>query len=120
MSLSLKQRKFTEMIGRFIIAATGMNYELTLGHAWRDTETQKRLVERGLSWTMKSKHLDRLAVDFNLFIAGNYIREDAELWRPLGELWERLGGYWGGRMGLERKDYEKVIGKDPGHFAYEE
>ncbi len=117
MKLSEKQRDFTCMVARLIIWAYGRDLELTFGHVWRDSETQRRLVEMKLSKTMKSKHCDRLAVDFNLFIDGKYIG-DAEEYRLLGQYWESLGGRWGGRFGLEEKDYDKKVGWDPGHFEY--
>ena len=82
--------------------------ELTFGHVWRDTYTQKHLVEKGLSKTMDSKHLEKLAVDFNLFIEGTYITDIAR-YKPLGEYWKLLGGRWGG-------DFEGF--PDAGHFEY--
>jgi len=44
-----------------------------------------------------SLHRDRLAVDFNLFRDGVYLR-GTEDYRPLGEVWEAMGGSWGGRF----------------------
>jgi len=95
--LSEKQRKFTIMIGKLIAWGYVRGYELTFGHAWRDEETQRRMVEKGLSKTMYSKHRNRLAVDFNLFIDGEYVT-GAYSYTPLGERWEMLGGHWGGRF----------------------
>ena len=97
MTLSEKQRKFTAMIGILIRWASDRQYGLTFGHAWRDTETQRRLVEQKLSKTMQSKHCDRLAIDFNLFIGGNYVTK-TEDYKPLGEYWKSLDpqNRWGG------------------------
>ncbi|ELR1854532.1 M15 family metallopeptidase, partial [Escherichia coli O22:H8] len=44
-----------------------------------------------------SLHTLRLAVDFNLFINGEY-QTDTDAYRPLGEYWESIGGTWGGRF----------------------
>ncbi|MBB9356801.1 M15 family metallopeptidase, partial [Escherichia coli] len=44
-----------------------------------------------------SLHTLRLAVDFNLFINGEY-QADTDAYRPLGEYWESIGGTWGGRF----------------------
>ena len=120
MSLSEKQRKFTIMVGNFLFWAHAQGYELTFGHAWRDEETQARMVEKGASKTMNSKHRDRLAVDFNLFINGKYIT-DKEAYRPLGEYWESIapGNKWGGRFGVKKEDYATKIGWDAGHFQYD-
>ncbi len=117
MRLSEKQRKFTLMVADLIYFAESKGYGLTFGHAWRDIETQRRLVEKGASKTMRSKHLDRLAVDFNLFINGAYVQK-REYWRPLGEFWESIGGRWGGRFGVRPEDYDHKVGWDPGHFEY--
>ncbi len=117
MSLSKRQRIFTLMVADLIGYAYSRGYELTFGHAWRDRETQRRLVELGLSKTMDSKHCQRLAVDFNLFIDGRYVT-DKEAYRPLGEKWEALGGRWGGRFGLRPEEYDSKVGWDAGHFEY--
>ena len=87
MRLSEKQMIFTKNIGYLISEADCLGIGLTFGHAWRDKETQRRLVDRKLSKTMKSKHLDRLAVDFNFFINGKltYKKEDIQV---LGDYWE--------------------------------
>lgn len=120
MSLSAKQRKFTKMVGEFIGEAYKIEgYSLTLGHVWRSNEEQTRLVAEGMSKTTKSKHLDRLAIDTNLFINGKYVT-DRDAYRPLGEIWEKMGGTWGGRFGVKDEDYDTKVGWDPGHFEYKE
>ena len=108
-TLSQEQREFTYMIAKFIEWAYSKGYELTFGHAWRDAETQARMVRLGLSKTLQSKHCDRLAVDFNLFIEGKYT-DNPDDYLPLGKYWtETLGGGWGG-------DFKNF--KDAGHFEY--
>lgn len=119
MSLSDKQSEFALMVAVLIQAAHQMGLSLTFGHAWRDSETQKRLVAQGLSKTENSKHLDRLAVDFNLFKDGKYITDKNE-YRPLGELWEKIGGRWGGRFGLKPEEYDTTIGWDSSHFEWKD
>ena len=99
MSLSKEQRAFTKDIASLIAYADMIGIELTFGHAYRDLETQKRLVAKGLSKTLNSYHLKRLAVDFNFFIDGKltYKKEDV---KELGIFWESLnpknrwGGFW--------------------------
>lgn len=117
MKLSVKQQKFTSMVGKLIAYADRQGIGLTMGNVWRSPEEQERLVKEKKSKTLKSKHLDRLAVDFSMFICGTLI-EDAEDYRVLGNYWESLGGRWGGRFGVERKDYDTKIGWDAGHFEY--
>lgn len=114
MKLSEKQMKFTVMVGKLIAYATELNIGLTMGHAWRDTETQKKLFEQGRSKTMKSKHLDKLAIDLNVFIDkgnGRVWSTKTEDYQTLGEYWKHLGGRWGGDF----------IGfTDAGHFEYDD
>lgn len=119
MRLSEKQRKFTLLIARLIKWAYEEGYELTIGHVWRDTETQRRLVDAGLSKTMKSAHLDRLAMDFNLYIDGKYT-DNSEDYLKIGLRAELIGLEWGGRYGVDEKDYGTKIGWDAGHVQWKE
>jgi len=93
------QSEFVRMVGKLIDFATANGYELTFGDAYRDTRCPYGAV--------KSKHHDRLAVDFNLFIDGKYC-QSTESHRPLGEYWESIGGRWGGRF------------RDGNHYEYKE
>lgn len=97
MSLSTQQQIFTQNIGKLIEWATCNEYGLTFGHAWRSPEEQQRLVDEGKSQTMNSKHLKRLAVDFNVFINGK-LTWDWHKIKPLGDYWESLhkDNRWGG------------------------
>ena len=99
MSLSAKQRIFTRNIGCLIEYAYHIDMELTFGHAWRSIEEQKRLKAEGKSMTLKSKHLDRLAVDFNFFINGKLTYDKHKI-AVLGEYWESLhpDNRWGGNF----------------------
>ncbi|EFA6279759.1 M15 family metallopeptidase [Escherichia coli] len=96
MKLSEKQQLFTVMIGRLILFAEQQGYGLTFGEAWRTPEQAKLNASKG-SGIINSLHCQRLAVDFNLFINGEY-QSTTEAYRPLGEYWESLGGTWGGRF----------------------
>jgi hypothetical protein len=98
MTLGEQQAQFTRMIGALINRATELGYDLTFGDAWA-TDGHKE----------DSFHYKRLAVDFNLFIDGEYQRNTiAHL--PLGEYWESIGGTWGGRFGR----------KDGNHYSFGE
>ena len=111
MKLSEKQRIFTRNIARLIEYAYDTGIELTFGEAYRTIDQQwlyyngyeirgRELVKaKKRSWTMQSKHLDRLAVDFNFFIDGE-LTYDKDILYQLGEYWESLnennewGGFW--------------------------
>lgn len=99
MKLSEHQQKFTSDIAMLIVFANTQEIELTFGDAYRSKYQQKEYIRTGKSKTMNSKHLKRLAVDFNFFINGKltYSKKKIEV---LGEYWEILdtlnkwGGHW--------------------------
>ncbi|AOM42235.1 M15 family metallopeptidase [Xenorhabdus hominickii] len=96
MTLSEKQQVFAVQVARLILWAEERGYRVTFGEAYRTPEQAKRNVQKGTG-IANSLHTQRLAVDLNLFIRGEYqTRSDAYL--PLGEYWETLGGTWGGRF----------------------
>lgn len=105
MTLGEKQRLFTKMVGALIKWANDHGYELTFGEAWRTPEMAKLYAQQGKG-IANSLHVDRLAVDFNLFKDGKYL-DKTEDHRPLGEYWESIGGSWGGRF------------KDGNHYSLE-
>ena len=115
MRLSEKQREFTYHVSCLIQYAYDIcGIELTFGEAHRTFsqvllnyfgyEVQKggvlgiKLVKgRKLSRTLRSKHQDRLAIDFNYFIDGKLTYEFDKV-KVLGDYWESLhpDNVWGG------------------------
>jgi len=101
MKLSDHQQLFTRNIAKLISYAHLMGFGLSFGHAWRSPEEQQRLFDQGLSRTHASQHLSRLAVDFNVFLAGRLCLEWSTI-KILGDYWESLhpdnrwGGDWNG------------------------
>ncbi|EOV4132889.1 M15 family metallopeptidase, partial [Yersinia enterocolitica] len=89
-------QQFTTMVARLITYASEQGYGLTFGEAWRTPEQARLNAQKG-SGIANSLHCQRLAVDFNLFIDGEY-QTRTEAYRPLGEFWESIGGAWGGRF----------------------
>ncbi|KKZ17976.1 phage-like protein [Serratia marcescens] len=96
MTLSEKQQLFTVMIAQLIYWADERGYRLTFGEAYRTPEQAARNAKTGAG-IANSLHTLRLAVDFNLFINGQY-QTQSEAYLPLGEFWESIGGSWGGRF----------------------
>lgn len=96
MTLSEKQALFTVMIAKLIFWADEHGYRLTFGEAYR-TPKQAELNAQSGKGIANSLHIQRLAVDFNLFINGVY-QTTTDAHRPLGEYWESIGGTWGGRF----------------------
>lgn len=96
MTLSEKQQLFTVMIAQLIYWADERGYRLTFGEAYRTPEQAAHNAKTGAG-IANSLHTQRLAVDFNLFINGQY-QTQTEAYLPLGEFWESIGGSWGGRF----------------------
>ena len=117
MSLSQRQQTFSIMVANLILYALQEGYGLTFGEAYRTKDQQALYFKSGHSRVKYSKHQDRLAVDFNLFIDGKYVT-DKEQYRKIGEYWESDGGRWGGRFGVKKEDYDTEIGWDAGHFEF--
>lgn len=114
--LSERQMEFSGKLTVFLMwIFTHRNWGVTFGEVWRPDEMQEIYWKQGKTKLRYSKHQKRLAVDLNLFIDGWYVTSP-EAYRPLGEFWESLGGRWGGRFGVERKDYDMKIGWDSNHF----
>lgn len=97
MTLGQKQRVFTQMVGQLIAFAYDRGYELSFGDAYRDPRAFGAVGVKGGYGSAVSLHKERLAVDFNLFRAGEY-RTGTDAYRELGEYWESIGGAWGGRF----------------------
>lgn len=99
MSLGDKQRLFTLLIAKLIIWSYEHGYELTLGDAYRDPRSHGAFGVRGVYGRSTSNHKRRLAIDFNLFIDGEY-QKTSEAYAAMGEYWESLHSLcsWGGRF----------------------
>lgn len=121
MTLQQQQFIFTENILKLISEAYKRGFKVTFGEAFRPFELHllylygKTVVEtphgfleledsKKKAWTKTSKHLKRLAIDFNFFIKNDNSYEltyDQKLLEPLGVFWESLdennkwGGFWG-------------------------
>ena len=94
------QTEFAVCIARLILYAEGMGYSLTFGDAYRDP--------RVTYGHPNSSHRKRLAVDFNLFMDGDWLHV-TESHRFLGEKWKLLHplARWGGDF------------RDGNHYSFE-
>lgn len=94
-----KQWEFLKDISMLIRKAEDMGIVLTAGEAYRTAYQQEHYVKTGRSKTMHSRHLNRLAMDFNFFIDGKLTYDSNHpLINELGNYWESLGdtNKWGG------------------------
>ncbi len=98
MKLSDHQWEFLKDLAALILWAENCGYKLTGGDLYRSESTQARLVESGLSRTMRSQHRKKLAIDLNLFIDGTY-QQSTDAYLLIGLFWESLSSLnvWGGR-----------------------
>jgi len=118
------QFEFLKDVAKLIHKAEKMRLMITGGELYRTKEQQKIYMEQGLTQTMNSLHLLRLAIDFNIFIwvvkddKGYWKlaapRDDFEVVEPLGKYWEKLNekNRWGGYF----KTREGKPFRDIGHF----
>jgi hypothetical protein len=92
------QERFAQDAARLIEQAAQMGYGVTLGEAWRTPQQAQWDADHG-SGINCSLHLQRLAIDLNLFINGEYQANDAQgCYSKLGAWWKGQGSdhYWGG------------------------
>lgn len=106
-TLRQKQSRFALAVARLIQEADARGYAVTFGEAWRTPQQAAWNASQGIG-TTTSLHIERLAIDLNLFKDGRYITDD-EGHRELGPWWEDLhqDHRWGGR-------FQK---KDPNHYS---
>lgn len=113
MSLSQQQQEFTRLLGQLIAYAYSHGYALTLGEAWRPPETAALYASQGKG-IKNSLHIQRLAVDINLFKLVNgqmALCATSEEHRPLGIYWKSLNPNcrWGGDF---------ISHPDGNHYSY--
>lgn len=104
-SLGQKQRRFVLMVAGLIEYAYSLGYEMSFGEAYRTPE-QAALNAKAGKGIANSLHTQRLAIDLNLFLDGQWLDKTADH-EPLGIWWESIGGAWGGRF------------KDGNHYSLE-
>lgn len=99
MTLRQKQSKFAFLVGKLLLRAYEMGYEVTLGDAYRDPRLHGSVGIKAGYGHSKSAHKTRLAIDLNLFKNGKFL-QTTEGHRELGEWWEKLDPMcrWGGRF----------------------
>ena len=97
MSAVSEQAAFLLDVGRLVLKATEMGFQVTAGELYRTPEQQAIYVKTGRSRTMNSLHLQRRAVDLNFFKAGKLVYDKDQI-KPLADFWESLHPWnsWGG------------------------
>lgn len=115
MGLVDEQWAFLKDVALLIQHAEQHGYVLTAGEMFRPLEMQELYIKRGQSKTLASKHLERLAVDFNLFVSGQYVgsfpsKDQVTAYSPLGIFWKSLSpkNSWGGDWGWDANHFERT------------
>ena len=82
-------------------------FELTGGELLRTPEQQEIYLKQGKSKTSDSKHLNKLAIDLNVFMKGQY-QAVTDAYRPLGVYWKSLHpeNVWGGDWGWDGNHFQ--------------
>lgn len=125
-TLRQAQFEFTKDIGLLIAFIYESGFTASGGEWWRSLETQKLHFDAGRSKTMKSNHLNRLALDLNFFLngkslllgkTGEMLIKDINLLKPIGAYWMSLNpnNKWGADW---NKNYDVLDESflDPYHF----
>ena len=104
-SLVSKQWLFLKDLTELLAFIKDNNLMATGGELWRTREQQSIYVKKGLSKTMNSLHLSRLAIDLNFFDISGALIECPQM---VGDFWEALSlqNEWGGNWQFH----------DSGHF----
>ena len=105
MAKVLNQWLFLQDVARLIQKIKELGYVATGGELYRTEYQQKEYIRLGLSQTMQSKHLDKMAIDLNFIQDGKIIGCP----KAIGDYWVSLSkkNEWGGNW--------KTF-KDSGHF----
>jgi len=112
MSMIPQQAAFLLDACELIAYATKQGFTVTGGELFRTPEQQAIYVKMGRSKTTNSQHLNRMAIDLNLFLNGKLCTREQV--KPLGDWWEaknpanRWGGNWRGLVDAGKSSFVDV------------
>jgi|SRR6266404_1629190 len=108
--MSALQEEFAQSVAKLIQKAPAFGLTVTLGEAWRTSQQAQWDADHHIG-IAHSLHMERLAIDLNLFKNGVYQADDSQgAYTALGTWWESLGpAYrWGGRFKLVDLDHFSI------------
>src|ERR1700686_1905743 len=86
--MSALQEQFAQSVAKLIQKAAELGYGVTLGEAWRTPEQAQWDADHHIG-VAHSLHMDRLAIDLNLFKDGQFLTAP-DAYIQLGEWWKTL------------------------------
>jgi hypothetical protein len=97
MQMFLQQTKFAKDFSRLIQYILSHGFYLSIGEVWRTPE-QAEIYAREGKGIVNSLHIEKLAVDLNLFSPMGVYLTDSKSYEPFGIFWESLDpqNQWGG------------------------
>lgn len=105
-----RQILFSRLLPKLIEKIYAGGYECTIGEVWRPAATAEYYAAKGAG-TLKSCHIQKLAVDINLFWDGELLAQ-TDSHRQFGDFWKILDPLcrWGGDFSTR---------KDGNHYSIE-
>jgi hypothetical protein len=118
MGLNEKQCFFLFKVANLISWCEAQGYVIVGGELDRKQEMQDIYIATGKSKKKYSNHQNKLAIDIFRIVDGRLATR--EEYRLMGECWESLSPRlrWGGRYGVNKRDYPIKVGWDPNHFEH--
>lgn len=110
MSLNALQQQFAQDSARLVQQAAVLGYAVSYGEAWRTPQQAQWNADHGAGIAC-SLHLQRLAIDLNVFVGGVWQTDDhLGCYKALGDFWKSLGPdhYWGGDFKLVDLDHFSI------------
>ena len=102
-----EQCSFLRDAARLILWCETNNLTTTGGELFRTIEQQQWYWDHKMTKTMKSKHLEKLAIDLFLIVDGRMATLDE--YRPMGDYWKSLHPHnvWGGDWGWDANHFQR-------------
>jgi len=113
-NLSEQQIKFTQDICTLVLELKQRNIDVVFEEFKRTPEQQELYYKQGLSKTLLSAHINKLAGDISLFKDGKYTQEK-EVYKIASEIWQALDEHniSGFTWGWDYNHFERMLQPRP-------
>lgn len=102
--MSVLQEQFAQSVSKLIAKAAELGYGVTLGEAWRTPEQAQWDADHHIG-IAHSLHMERLAIDLNLFKDGVFLTTP-DAYMQLGTWWKTLGAAYRYGGDFTIRDYD--------------